>query len=467
MPGPRVRIAPSPTGYFHVGTARTALFNWLYARQHAGSFILRIEDTDRARNVAEHTEGIQRSLRWLGLDWDEGPWFQSERTDLYADAVAKLVSADAVYACDCTPEQVAARARQRGGPPGYDGHCRDRRLEPGPGRILRFRVPDGGVTAFYDLVRGEVSSPNGAIEDFGVRKSNGEPLFILANAVDDADMAISHVIRGEDHVPNTPKYLLLWDALGYGEHPSFAHLPLLLSESRQKLSKRRDKVAVEDYRDEGYLPEALRNYLALLGWSPGRDREILTLDEMVAEFRLEDVKSAGAIFDERKMQSVNAEYLRALDPSLFVDRAQSWLRARWEPVGPLVQERARTLGEVFSMVDFLFLSHPTIDAEDWARGVRRQPAFAAILDAAAEAYTDVDWHAEALKSATAAAGERAGVPQLAKAQAPVRLAVTGRSVGPPLFESLQQLGRQRTIERIRAGRRRLDPATPKGPQPGA
>ena len=463
MPGPRVRIAPSPTGYFHLGTARTALFNWLFARHNAGTFVLRIEDTDRARNVAEHAEGIQRSLRWLGLDWDEGPWFQSQRTDLYADAVAKLIASGTVYACDCTPDQVAARARARGGPPGYDGHCRDRALEPGPGRMLRFRTPDEGATAFFDLVRGEVSSPNAAIEDFGVRKSNGEALFILANAVDDAGMAISHVIRGEDHVSNTPKYLMLWEALGYGEHPSFAHLPLLLNESRQKLSKRRDKVAVEDYRDEGYLPEALRNYLALLGWSPGGDREILTLDEMVSEFRLEDVKAAGAIFDERKMQSVNAEYLRALPPAVFVDRAESWLRARWEPVAPLVQERARTLGEVFAMADFLFLPHPAIDTDDWARGVRRQPAFAAILDAAAEAYGDVDWHAEALKAATAAVGESVGVPQLGKAQAPIRLAVTGRSVGPPLFESLEALGRQRSIERIRAGRRRYDETPPAGP----
>jgi len=463
--GPRVRIAPSPTGYFHVGTARTALFNWLYARQQGGTFVLRVEDTDRARNLDEHTQGILRALRWLGLDWDEGPFFQSQRAGLYHDAIAKLVAAGAVYACDCTPEQVAARARERGGPPGYDGYCRDRGLDLGPGHLLRFRTPDDGFTAWDDVVYGAKSFPNANIEDFGVRKSNGEPLFLLANVVDDADMAISHVIRGEDHVSNTPKYLLVWDALGFGERPTFAHLPLLFNDARKKLSKRRDKVAVEDYRDEGYLPEAVRNYLALLGWSPEGDREILTLDEMVAEFSLDDVKSAPAIFDETKMQSVNSAYLRSLDPDVFVDRASAWLRARWEPVAALVQERARTLGEVFAMADFLFLPHPVIDADDWARGVRRQPAFAAILDAAADAFATCEWHADGIRAATVAAGESAGVPALGKAQAPVRLAVTGRSVGPPLFESLEVLGRQRTVGRLRAGRRRLDAAAAGDPPP--
>jgi glutamyl-tRNA synthetase len=454
-PGPRVRIAPSPTGYFHVGTARAALFNWLFARQQGGVFVLRIEDTDTGRNRAEYTEGILRSLRWLGLDWDEGPWYQSSRRALYADAIERLVQTKAVYACDCSPAQVAERAEARGGPPGYDGFCRDRALDPGPGHLLRFRTPDEGETTFYDLVRGEVRYPNATIEDFSVRKSNGEPLFILANVVDDADMAITHVIRGEDHVPNTPKYLLLWDALGYGPHPTFAHLPLLLSDQRKKLSKRRDKVALEDYRDEGYLPEAVRNYLALLGWSPAGDREIVTLDEMVSEFRLEDVKSAGAVFDERKMQALNADYLRAMNPDDFAVRAGEWLADRWLAIASLVQERARTLSEVYAMVDFLYLPEVAIDPEDWERGVSALPSFGAILDAAADAYADVEWHADSIRAATVAAGDSVGVPQLRKVQAPIRLAVTGRSVGPPLFESLQLLGRERTIGRLRRARRRL------------
>ena len=459
---PRVRIAPSPTGYFHVGTGRTALFNWLYARQSQGTFILRIEDTDVARNRQEHIEGIMRAMRWLGLDWDEGPYFQSERSPLYRAGIEKLLAGGSVYACDCTPAQIQQRARERGGPPGYDGFCRDRGLEPTEGRMLRFRTPREGRTVFTDLIRGEVAVDNSAIEDFGIRKSNGDPLFILANVVDDADMAISHVIRGEDHVSNTSKYLLLWDALGYGPHPVFAHLPLLLNDARKKLSKRRDKVAVEDYREDGYLPEALRNYLALLGWSPGDDREILSLDEMIAEFRLEAVKSAGAIFDERKLQSVNSDYLRAMPAAELVERAQAWLRGRWEPIAPLVQERARTLAEVYTMTDFLYRADPVIDPVEWDKGVRKSPAFAQILAAAESRYSTIEWDAASIHEATVHAGAEAGVEQLGKAQAPIRLAVTGRSVGPPLWESLELLGRDRTVARIRAAIERVQKAAQSG-----
>jgi glutamyl-tRNA synthetase len=442
-----------------VGTARTALFNWLFARQNDGTFILRIEDTDTTRNRPEHIEGIMRALRWLGLDWDEGPYFQSERGGIYTAAIEKLIASGAVYACDCTPEQIAARAKERGGPPGYDGSCRDRGLDPGPGRLLRFRTPDTGETAFDDVVRGRPTFPNDRIEDFGVRKSNGDPLFILANVVDDADMGITHVIRGEDHVSNTPKYVLLWEALGYGPRPVFAHLPLLLNEARKKLSKRRDKVAVEDYRDEGYLPEAFRNYLALLGWSPRDDREIITVDEMISEFRLEDVKSAGAIFDERKLQAVNAEYLRALPVDVLVARAQQWLQGRWEPIASLVQERARTLGEVYTLTDFLYRPEPVVDAREWEKAVAKNPAFGPVLEGAAARYTALaDWEAEAIHQATVAAGDDAGVTQVAKAQAPVRLAVTGRSVGPPLWESLELLGRDQTVARLRAALTRLGDA---------
>ncbi|MBV9660943.1 MAG: glutamate--tRNA ligase [Acidimicrobiales bacterium] len=451
---PRVRIAPSPTGYFHVGTGRTALFNWLFARQTGGTFILRIEDTDTARNRPEHTEGIKRALLWLGLDWDEGPYFQSERADLYAAAIDKLIASGAVYACDCTAEQIAERAKERGGPPGYDGYCRDRGLEPDVGRILRFCVPKG-ESGFHDLIRKDVSKDNNDVEDFGVRKSNGDPLFILANVVDDADMAITHVIRGADHVSNTHKYLLLWRALGYGPEPIFAHLPLINNQQGKKLSKRRDKVAVEDYRDDGYMAEALRNYLALLGWSPGDDREILSVEEMIAEFRLENVKSAPAKFDEVKLTSVNSEYLRALPVDELVSRAQAWQLDRWEPIAPLVQERARTFADVYSLTDFLYRTEPVIDQAEWDKAVRKSPGFAGILDAAATRYATIEWDAASIHDATVAAGTEAGVGQLGKAQAPVRLAVTGRSVGPPLWESLELLGRDRTIARIHAALERL------------
>jgi glutamyl-tRNA synthetase len=454
---PRVRFAPSPTGYFHVGSARTALFNWLYARQHGGTFILRIEDTDQARNQPEQVEGIQRAMRWLGLDWDEGPVFQSARVDLHAAAVEKLLVEGKAYACDCTPEEVKARTEGRGGPPGYDGRCRDRHLEPSLGRVIRFRTPDTGTTSFDDLVQGEKAEPNSALADFAIRKSNGDPLFLISNAVDDADMAITHVLRGADHVSNTIKYVLLWEALGYGPLPVFAHTPLLLNEQRKKLSKRRDKVAVEDYRDEGYLPEAFRNYLVLLGWSPGEDREILTLEEMVAEFRLEDVKRAPAIFDEKKLSSVNAIYLRALPADAFLDRSVAWLRDQVAPAAPLVQERVRTLAEVWAMTDFLYLAEPHIDASAWDRSVARIPAFPDVLAGALERYRTAEWTADGIREATVAAGEAAGVTSLGKAQEPVRIAVTGRTVGPPLFEALVLLGRDRTLARLAAAVERLGP----------
>jgi glutamyl-tRNA synthetase len=463
----RVRFAPSPTGYFHVGNARAALYNWLFARQPRSSggrgvFVLRIEDTDVERSEPRHIEGILQALRWLGLDWDEGPVLQSQRGDLYHAAIDRLLVSGHAYACDCIPEAVAARAKARGGPPGYDGFCRDRGLDPTLGRVIRFHTPDDGVTVVVDLVRGRPEFANTAIEDFAIRKSSGQPLFLLANVVDDADMAITHVIRGEDHLTNTAKYELLWSALGYGDYPVFAHLPLLVNEKRQKLSKRRDKVALEQYRDEGYLPEAMVNYLALLGWSPGDDREILTLDQLVAEFKMEDVKSAPAFFDEKKLSAVNAEYIRALPEAEFVERSQAWMADRWTPLGPLVQERARTLADVYAMVSFLFLPEPPLDTAAWEKGTRSQPAFAALLRAAIDAYADCPWDPATLKEVTLAVGEKAGVPQLGKAQNPIRLAVTGRSIGPPLFESLAALGREATLARLRAALARLGDGAPGG-----
>jgi glutamyl-tRNA synthetase len=426
----------------------------LFARQRGGTFVLRIEDTDALRNRAEHTEGIERAMHWLGLDWDEGPYFQSERGGLYEAAIKQLLDKDLVYACDCTSDLVAQRNKAAGRPPGYDGFCRDRLLEPGTGRLLRFRTPDSGTTSWKDIVRGDVVYENASIEDFSVRKSSGQPLFILANVVDDGAMAITHVIRGEDHVPNTPKHLLLWDALGLGPPPVFAHLPLLVNESRQKLSKRRDKVALEDYRDEGYLSEAMVNYLALLGWSPGADREVLGRQELIDEFRLEEVKSSPAFFDQQKLSSVNAAYLRSLSPDELAERAGRWLNTRWAPLAPLVQERARTLAEIYGMVDFLYLPDVKIDQAEWLKVRRQQPAFVALLEAAEAGFADCEWDATGIKDATLEAGAAVGVTALGKAQAPVRLAVTGRTVGPPLFESLVLLGRRRTIARLAAARER-------------
>jgi glutamyl-tRNA synthetase len=463
---PRVRFAPSPTGYFHVGSARTALFNWLYARQCGGTFVLRIEDTDTERNRDQWTNGILSALSWLGMEPDEGPYHQSERTHHYRTAIDLLWSQGALYACDCSREAVDART-EGNATPGYDGFCRDRGLGR-EGHALRFRAPDTGETVVRDLIRGDVSFPHAAIEDFVVVRSNGNPLFLLVNVVDDAEMRITHVIRGEDLLPSTPKQLLLYGALEGPEAPLpvFAHLPMLVNEQRRKLSKRKDPVAVESYRDEGYLAAAMVNYLALLGWSPSGDREILSLSELVDGFRLEDVNHAPAFFDVAKLRFVNGEYLRAMAVDAFVDACVPWTHGPdtpWPPerfdegvflrMAPLVQERVAVLGEVPAMVDFLFLEAPVIDQDAW-RTVAADEVAPSILDRAIEAYGEAAWSATALHEVTAALAEQVG-RKLGKAQAPIRVAVTGRRVGPPLFESLEALGREEVLARLRAARGRL------------
>jgi glutamyl-tRNA synthetase len=460
----RVRFAPSPTGYFHVGGARTALYNHILARQHGGTFILRIEDTDTERNRQEWTDGILRAMRWIGAEWDEGPYFQSERAHLHTEAADRLHRESKAYYCDCTREDVEARTR--GNPiPGYDGFCRDRDLERATGRALRFKTPRDGVTTVIDLIRGEPTFENRLIEDFVLVRSNGTAMFLLANVVDDMDMKVSHVVRAEEHLPNTPKAQLLWEALGGGEPPVWAHVPLLVNEKRQKLSKRRDPVALEGYRDEGYLSEAMRNYLMLLGWSPSGDREIVPWDVILAEFRLENVNSAPAFFDLKKLRAFNGEYIRALPVDEFVERCRPWLEGPdvpWDPdeldmdafqrMAPLVQERVSVLAEVPAMVDFLFLPEPARDEASWAKAMQADAP--ALLDGAIAAYQRAPWHAGDLKAALEAVGEARGL-KLGKAQAPVRVAITGRTVGPPLFESLEVLGRDRALARLQAARAQL------------
>jgi glutamyl-tRNA synthetase len=460
----RLRFAPSPTGYFHVGGARTALYNRVVADQLGGTFVLRIEDTDSERNRQEWTDGIQRAMHWIGADWDEGPYFQSEREHLYAAAADRLVDDGNAYYCDCTREVVDARTKGHA-TPGYDGFCRDRGLGPGPGRALRFRTPKEGHTTVVDVVRGTPTFENRLIEDFVVQRGNGSAMFLLANVVDDIDMRITHVLRAEEHLPNTPKAILLWQVLDGGELPVFAHLPVLVNEQRQKLSKRRDKVALEDFRDEGFLPEAMRNYLMLLGWSPSGNREIVPWEVMQTEFRLEDCVPSPAFFDVKKLRAFNGEYLRALPVAEFVARCAPWLTApdvawpldrfdaaAFEVMAPLVQERVTVLSEVPAMVDFLFLDAPPDDQAAWDKAMKA-PA-AALLDETLAAYEHCTWAAEPLKEALTAVGEAHGL-KLGKAQAPVRVAVTGRTVGPPLFESLEVLGRARTLDRLRAARGRL------------
>ena len=457
----RVRFAPSPTGYFHVGGTRTALYNWVLARQQGGAFILRIEDTDEERNREEWVEGIYDAMRWVGLDWDE-LYRQSERKALYEAAAQQLEASGHAYWCECTRDAVDARAKERGGPPGYDGFCRDRGLQRGEGRALRFRTPDVGTTVVHDLIRGDVEFDNATIDDPVIVRSTGVPIFVLANVVDDADMRISHVIRSEEHLPTTPKHILLWEALGHGEPPLYAHPPVVVNEKRQKLSKRRDPVALELYRDEGYLPEVMLNYLALIGWSPPDHRERFTVEEMVREFSLDAVGKSPGFFDVKKLRAFNADSIRALPVDEFVAAVEPFAARlpwadrfdleRFRTVAPLVQERIEVLTEAAPMVDFLFLDEPEIDEASWAKTMTADAI--PVLDAAATAWESIAWVPEAIGEATLGIAEQLEVSRK-KAQAPVRVAITGRTVGPPLWESLEILGRDVALARLRAARAKL------------
>jgi glutamyl-tRNA synthetase len=466
----RTRIAPSPTGYFHLGTARTALYNWLFAHQHSGQFLLRIEDTDTERNREEWVEGICRALDWLGLHWDEGPYRQSERTELYKTAASRLFEAGFAYYCDCTRQDLEARHPDAAGQLRYDSWCRERGLGPGEGRALRFVVPKEGETRISDLVRGEVVFPNRDIEDFVLMRSNGTPLFILSNTLDDFDMAISHVIRGEEHLPNTPKYRLVWEALSRAteaDHPlpQFAHLPLLVNASRQKLSKRRDPVALENYIASGYLREALINHLALLGWGPEEGDDVLSIEDLLERFSLERVNPSPAYFDPAKLRHFNGIWIRRMSREAFVEAALCFLeqgpwpkerfsRAAFERIAPLVQERVATLQEVVGMVDFLFLEDPPQDKDSWA-ALKKDDRSALVLKEAAFRLRQLgEWEAKAIEATLRIMAEELGLP-LRVAQAPVRIATTGRRVGPPLFESLEVLGQTETVRRLEAARSRL------------
>jgi glutamyl-tRNA synthetase len=460
----RVRFAPSPTGVLHVGSARSALFNWVVARQSGGTMVLRIEDTDASRNRPEWTEGIIRALDWLGISPGnyEGPYLQSSFLADHQTAAGRLYAEGRAYYCDCTREDIMAR--MGGEARGYDGYCRDRHLGPAPGRALRFRTPDEGTTVVTDLVRGHPSFDNAGIEDFVIARGDGSVLFLLANAVDDIAQGITLVIRGEEHLPNTPKQQMLWQALGH-EPPTWAHVPVLVNEQRRKLSKRRDQVALEDFRDEGYLAAAMRNYLMLLGWAPRGDREIVPWETIEQEFRLGDVNPSPAFFDVRKLRAFNGEYIRALPPDGFIRACQPWLMppvAPWPPerfdpavfglLAPLAQTRLAVLSEITELVDFVFLDEPRIDEASWAKAMK-EPA-ADILAAAIAAFESGPWDPAELRARMEEIGAKLGL-SLRKVQAPIRVAVTGRSVGLPLFESLHVLGRGQTVRRLAAARERL------------
>ena len=445
-----------------MGGARTALYNWLLALKNNGTFVLRIEDTDESRNQPQWTQGIIDALAWIGIDSNdphfEGPYFQSTNADAHVAAAHKLFAAGHAYYCDLTTEQIQERAKAAG-LNGYDGYSRDRGLAAGPGHVLRFKVP-AGKTIVHDTVRGEVEFDNSTIEDFVLLRGNGTPVFLIANVVDDMTMNITHVVRAEEHLPNTPKQQMLWDALGVTP-PVWAHVPVLVNEQRKKLSKRRDKVAVEQYREEGILPEAMVNYLMTLGWAPIGDTEIVPWEQIVQEFSLESVNHSPAFFDIKKLQAFNGEYIRKMSLSDFVDAANNiltsaaatWPAERYKPevfaaMAPLVQTRVAVMAEVVDMVDFLFMAEPPIDDAAFTKAFSADFAIPTLTQIAT-AFETIEWNAESIKQAVEAVGTEHEV-KLGKLQGPLRIAITGRSVGPPLFEPIELLGRDESLRRIRA-----------------
>ncbi|MCC3774419.1 glutamate--tRNA ligase [Streptomyces sp. UNOB3_S3] len=483
----RVRFCPSPTGNPHVGLVRTALFNWAFARHHGGTLVFRIEDTDAARDSEESYQQLLDAMRWLGLDWDEGPevggphapYRQSQRMDLYKDVAKKLLDAGHAYRCYCTTEELDARreaARAAGKPSGYDGTCRELTAEQkeayereGREPIVRFRMPDEPIT-FNDLVRGELTFTPENVPDYGIVRANGAPLYTLVNPVDDALMEITHVLRGEDLLSSTPRQIALYKALaeigvGNGTTPSFGHLPYVMGEGNKKLSKRDPQSSLNLYRERGFLREGLLNYLSLLGWSLSADQDIFTMDEMVAAFDIEDVNANPARFDLKKCEAINADHIRRLDVKAFAEACEPWLkaphanwapenfdRAAWEAIAPHAQTRLTVLSDITANVDFLFLDQPVEDEASWTKAMKEGSD--ALLRTAREKLAEAEWNTDALKAAVVAAGEEHGL-KLGKAQAPVRVAVTGRTVGLPLFESLEILGRERTLARVDAALAKL------------
>jgi glutamyl-tRNA synthetase len=487
----RVRFCPSPTGNPHVGMVRTALFNWAYARHTGGTFVFRIEDTDSARDSEESYEALLGALEWLGLTWDEGPvvggpdgpYRQSERmrSGLYADVASRLIESGLAYHCYCSPEELEERrelAKAEKRAPGYDGHCRA--LSPGQvaaytaeGRlpVVRMRMPERDFT-WDDLVRGPITFAHDQVPDYVIVRGNGEPLYTLVNPVDDALMRVTHVLRGEDLLSSTPRQLVMYDALaaigvGSGTTPRFGHLPYVMGEGNRKLSKRDPESSLQWYRDEGYLPEALLNYLALLGWSMGEDREFFGLTEMAAAFTLDRVSPNPARFDLKKCTAINGDWIRRIDLDDLVERIVPYLVTAGvvsEPLSasqrdvlsqavPLIQERLETLKQSVGMLAFLLLpaSRFAVDPAD-AAAVLTDDA-RPVVDAAVGALTALEtWNAESIEQALRAALIDGLGLKPKVAFGPVRVAVTGRRVSPPLFESLEILGRETTLARLEAVR---------------
>ena len=446
----RLRFAPSPTGALHIGGARTALYNWLAARHGGGELVLRIEDTDRERSTEENWNQIIDALEWLELDWDLGPVSQAGRADRHDEALQRLLASGHAYRDHATAKEVEAWKAERGSGRGYRGTPTD-----DPTAAIRLRVPDEGETVVDDLIRGPVAFPNASYDDFVVARADGSVLYNFAVAVDDAEMGITDVVRGDDHLSNTPKQLLVLAALGF-QAPRYAHLPLLHGPDGKKLSKRHGAASVQELREAGYLPAAVRNYLALLGWGADDDATIMATEELVRRFRIEDVGRSAAIFDEKKLRWLNGRFMRELPLDEYVAAVARHLGRepdeRLRAACAIAQEKAQTLEEVWPLIRFLF-EEPISDEKAWTKVMKEGTE--EVLEAAAEALAELErFEAGPIETALAPLLERFELKP-GRLYQPIRVAITGTSVSPGIFESLAALGKVRSLERIRAAAARL------------
>ncbi|MEW5790972.1 MAG: glutamate--tRNA ligase [Pseudomonadota bacterium] len=453
----RTRFAPSPTGYLHIGGARTALYSWLHARSHGGQFVLRIEDTDLERSTPESVQAILDGMGWLELDWDEGPYYQTQRFDRYREVIGQLLDAGQAYHCYCTREELDAmreEQRARGEKPRYDGRCRHRTApREGVEPVVRFRSPDEGETVVDDLIHGRVVFQNSELDDLVIARSDGSPTYNFCVVVDDWDMGITDVIRGDDHLNNTPRQIQILQALG-ATPPRYAHVPMILGPDKQKMSKRHGAVSVVQYRDEGYLPDALLNYLVRLGWSHG-DQEVFSREEMIRYFHIEDVNKAASVFNPEKLLWLNAHHIKHSDPAQLAERLRPFLQQRGvDPdAGPALaevvrtqQERARTLVEMADNSLFFYRAPAAYEPKDAAKHLTADAL--PLLEAVRQAFEALeDWSAPAIHELVNRVAEAAGA-KLGKLAQPLRVAIAGRAVSPPIDVTLALLGRAETLARL-------------------
>jgi len=450
------RFPPSPTGYLHVGGARTALFNWLYARHTQGRFVLRIEDTDRVRSTKESVDAIFEALEWLGIDWDDGPYFQSERFDLYGEYIDKLLRVGQAYYCTCSQEKIDAMrkaAMASGGKPKYDGTCREKGLPKTEGAVVRFKAPLAGSTIIKDVIKGHIEFQNSELDDFVIARSDGTPTYNFVVVVDDITMGINTIIRGDDHVMNTPKQIQLYQALDC-ELPVYGHVPMVLGADRTRLSKRHGAMSVTAYRDMGYLPEAVLNYLVRLGWSYG-DQEFFDTAELIEKFSLENIGKSAGIFDQEKLQALNADHIQAMAPEKLYPHLQPFLvKAGYDP-GPgeyiekiiaTLNQRSKTLEEMAAAAGFYFADE--IEYEEKAARKFLKPAALEPVRLLAAKLTDLDVFEEtALEDVFRAVMAETGL-KLGKIAQPVRVALTGRTASPGIFEIIEIIGREKVLKRL-------------------